>query len=68
MEGVIDRAIAGLEQDQEVRRKEHPDTAKKIDEFIEKLSDLKNLKAPFKLVCYTEIDCTRHKITLMYSK
>lgn len=52
VEGIIDRAVRGLEQDQEVRRKEHPETAEKIDEFIAKLNDLKNLKTPFKLVLY----------------
>lgn len=58
VEGIIDRVIRGLEQDQEVRRKDHPETAEKIDAFISKLSDLKNLKAPFKLVSMEKTCCT----------
>lgn len=50
VEGIIDRAVRGLEQDQVVRRKEHPEIAAKIDDFVAKLNDLKALKAPFKLV------------------
>lgn len=40
VEGVIERAIRGLEQDQEKRRLDYPDDAKSIDEVIEKLRNL----------------------------
>lgn len=50
VEGIIDRSIRGLEQDQVQRRRAHPDTAKQIDEFISKLQSLKQLSSPFNLV------------------
>lgn len=50
VEGIIDRAITGLELDQETRRKEDSENASKIDDFIERLKDLKNIKHPFKMV------------------
>lgn len=40
LEGVIERAIAGLEQDQEARREEHPEDAKKIEAFVQKFRNL----------------------------
>lgn len=40
VEGVIERAIRGLEQDQEKRKIENPDDAKVIDGFIDKLKNL----------------------------
>lgn len=50
VEGVIDRAIAGLEQDQVQRRIDHPEVAKQLDDFIEKLRQLKRIDKPFTLV------------------
>lgn len=50
MEGIIDRSIAGLEQDQQVRKQEYPELAAQIDSFVEKLKALKNLKEPFTIV------------------
>lgn len=50
VEGVIDRAIAGLEQDQVQRRIDHPEVAKQLDDFIEKLRQLKRIDTPFTLV------------------
>ena len=50
MEGVINRSITGLEQDQVLRRIQHPDAAAQIDDFIQKLQTLKELKSPFTLV------------------
>lgn len=47
VEGVIQRSIRGLEQDQVVRRIQHPEVANQIDEFIQKLRDLIEFKAPF---------------------
>ncbi|XP_078664415.1 zinc finger protein ZPR1-like [Branchiostoma floridae x Branchiostoma belcheri] len=50
VEGVIDRAVRGLEQEQPVRRAMDPAVAEKIDAFIEKLRELTDLKTPFTMV------------------
>lgn len=50
IEGIIERSIAGLEQDQPVRRIQHPDVAAQIDEFIGKLRSLKSVEKPFTIV------------------
>ncbi|CAN9511968.1 unnamed protein product [Ophioblennius macclurei] len=50
IEGLIDRAVAGLEQDQPVRRVTDPEVANKIDEFIQKLRKLKDVEDEFTLV------------------
>lgn len=50
IEGLLDRAVAGLEQDQVVRRATHPEVAEKIDEFIQKLKKLKEVQEEFTLV------------------
>ncbi|XP_029357889.1 zinc finger protein ZPR1 isoform X1 [Echeneis naucrates] len=50
VEGLLDRAVAGLEQDQAVRRAADPEVAEKIDEFIQKLRKLKDLDSEFTLV------------------
>lgn len=47
VEGLMQRAIEGLEQDQTVRRIMQPDVASQIDSFIEKF---KNLPRPFHLI------------------
>ncbi|CAB3363716.1 Hypothetical predicted protein [Cloeon dipterum] len=44
IEGVLDRSIRGLEQDQTLRRIQDPEGAKQIDEFVVKLKDLKTKK------------------------
>lgn len=49
VEGIIERVVSGLEQDQEPRRKDHPEVAAQIDAFIDKLRGLKDLKKPFTL-------------------
>jgi zinc finger protein len=49
IEGIIDRVINGLTQDQEKRRIEHPDVAAQIDAFVAKLEDLKKVEKPFTL-------------------
>ncbi|CAH1247734.1 ZPR1 [Branchiostoma lanceolatum] len=49
VEGVIDRAVRGLEQEQPIRRAVDPATAEKIDAFIEKLRGLTDVKTPFTL-------------------
>lgn len=50
MEGVIDRAIQGLEQDQPVRRIDHPVEAKQIDDFVDSLKKLKLVESPFNII------------------
>lgn len=50
IEGIIDRSIAGLEQDQPVRRIEHPEVATQIDAFTESLRKLKAVETPFTVI------------------
>lgn len=50
IEGIIDRSINGLEQDQPIRRIEHPDVAAQIDAFVDKLRNLKSVDTPFTIV------------------
>lgn len=50
VEGVIERTIAGLSQDQEKRRIDHPDEAASIDAYIERLRKLKEVATPFRLL------------------
>lgn len=47
VEGVLQRAVEGLEQEQPLRKALQPDVAVQIDAFIEKL---KNISRPFHLV------------------
>lgn len=49
VEGILQRSIEGLNQEQPIRRALHPDLAEKIDSFIEKLKDLLLVKTPFVL-------------------
>ncbi|XP_016996274.2 zinc finger protein ZPR1 [Drosophila takahashii] len=50
VEGIIERTIAGLSQDQEKRRIDHPAAGASIDEYIERLHRLKALATPFRLL------------------
>uniref|UniRef100_A0A336KIM9 Zinc finger protein ZPR1 n=1 Tax=Culicoides sonorensis TaxID=179676 RepID=A0A336KIM9_CULSO len=50
VEGIIERVITGLDQDQILRRIQHPEAAAQIDQFIEKLKGLKEMKQPFNLI------------------
>ncbi|XP_012629146.2 zinc finger protein ZPR1 [Microcebus murinus] len=50
VEGLINRAIFGLEQDQPTRRANKDATAERIDEFIVKLKELKQVVTPFTLI------------------
>ncbi|NWT20488.1 ZPR1 protein, partial [Vireo altiloquus] len=50
IEGIIDRAVAGLEQDQPARRAMDREVARKIDEFIGKLRQLKEVNSPFTFI------------------
>lgn len=49
IEGILDRAIQGLEQDQVIRRALDPALADQIDEFVGKLKSLKSAETPFTL-------------------
>ncbi|VDK55058.1 unnamed protein product [Anisakis simplex] len=49
VEGVLSRVRLGLEQDQQRRKKEQPEIAEKIDEFLRRIKDFMNLKQPFTL-------------------
>ena len=50
VEGVIQRAIAGLEQEQPFRSIHDPAMAVLIGEFLTKLQNLKSVKSPFTMV------------------
>ncbi|XP_022234161.1 zinc finger protein ZPR1 [Drosophila obscura] len=50
VEGIIERTIAGLSQDQEKRRIDHPTEAASIDVYIDRLKQLKEMKKPFRLL------------------
>lgn len=50
VEGIIDRIVSGLNQDQSNRREEHPEAAEQIETFIKKLEDLKDVESPFTLI------------------
>lgn len=50
IEGILDRSERGLAQDQPVRRIEHPEAAAQIDEFIQKIRKLKELREPFTVI------------------
>ncbi|MBZ3876786.1 Zinc finger protein ZPR1 [Sciurus carolinensis] len=50
VEGLINRAISGLEQDQPTRRANEETIAERIDEFIVKLKELKKVASPFTLI------------------
>ncbi|CAG9764821.1 unnamed protein product [Ceutorhynchus assimilis] len=50
VEGILDRVVAGLEQDQAARREQHPDVAEQIDTFIVSIKNLKDLEKPFTLI------------------
>lgn len=50
VEGLLDRAVAGLEQDQPARKEADPEVAEKIEEFIQKLQQLKDVESEFTLV------------------
>lgn len=50
IEGIIERTIVGLEQDQSKRRQKCPDAASQIDHFLEKIRKLKSLEKPFTII------------------
>jgi len=50
VEGVLERTIAGLEQDQPVRRHMHPEGAKQIDDYVLKIREVLKLVDPFTVI------------------
>ncbi|MCI4388289.1 hypothetical protein PGIGA_G00084030 [Pangasianodon gigas] len=50
VEGLLDRAVSGLEQDQPIRRATDPEVAEKIDQFIQRLKKLKDVGEEFTLI------------------
>ena len=50
VEGILRRTIAGLQQDQAVRRVMAPDDADKIDAYVKRIEDLLTVSQPFHLV------------------
>ncbi|EDV92458.1 zinc finger protein ZPR1 [Drosophila grimshawi] len=50
VEGIIERTITGLSQDQEKRRIDHPTEAASIDDYIDRLRQLTKLTKPFRLL------------------
>ncbi|KAM9814144.1 zinc finger protein ZPR1 [Neosynchiropus ocellatus] len=50
IEGILDRTISGLVQDQPLREATDPDVAAKVSEFIDKLRKLKDVEEEFTLV------------------
>ncbi|XP_058812214.1 zinc finger protein ZPR1 [Topomyia yanbarensis] len=50
IEGILDRVVRGLEQDQPVRRIQHPEAAEQIDVFADSLRQLKEMTKPFTIV------------------
>ncbi|KAH8386819.1 hypothetical protein KR093_002795 [Drosophila rubida] len=50
VEGIIERTIAGLSQDQDKRRIDHPAEAASIDGYIDRLRQLKELQTPFRVL------------------
>ncbi|XP_031573662.1 zinc finger protein ZPR1-like isoform X2 [Actinia tenebrosa] len=55
IEGLITRAVAGLEQDQPVRRHMDPESAKKIDAFLVELKKCLEVETPYIVILD---DCT----------
>lgn len=52
VEGILSKCIAGLEQDQPVRKVMDPESAEKIEAFITVLMGLKNLERNFTIVSF----------------
>lgn len=50
VEGIIERTIAGLSQDQDKRRIDHPTEAATLDAYIERLHKLKEVTTPFRVL------------------
>ncbi|KAG9482157.1 hypothetical protein GDO78_011055 [Eleutherodactylus coqui] len=50
IEGILERTVVGLQQEQPLRRAEDAQVAEKIDEFITKLQRLKDGETPFTFI------------------
>uniref|UniRef100_A0A1B6BZW2 Zinc finger ZPR1-type domain-containing protein n=1 Tax=Clastoptera arizonana TaxID=38151 RepID=A0A1B6BZW2_9HEMI len=50
VEGILQRIVEGLSQDQTERRKLHPELAEKLNNYIGKVKSLKELAFPFKMI------------------
>lgn len=50
VEGILERTIVGLQQEQPLRRAENAQVAEKIDQFITKLQSLKDGETPFTFI------------------
>lgn len=50
IEGLLDRITCGIEQYQPVRRIQDPETAAKLDDFLQKVAELKSIKKEFTLI------------------
>uniref|UniRef100_A0A8C1A370 Zinc finger protein 259 n=1 Tax=Cyprinus carpio carpio TaxID=630221 RepID=A0A8C1A370_CYPCA len=50
IEGLLDRAVVGLEQDQPIRKATDPAVAEKIEEFIQRFKKLKEVEEEFTLI------------------
>lgn len=50
VEGILERTISGLEQDQPVRKHLDPDAAQQIEKFVDKINRLRHLDEHFHLV------------------
>lgn len=50
LEGIIDRSIQGLQQDQPLRRIDHPEDAIQIDEFVKSLEKLKSVETAYTVI------------------
>jgi len=50
VEGIVSRAIAGLEQDQPVRKHMDPEGYESIEKFVQKFKDLLDLQKKFRII------------------
>jgi len=50
VEGIMNRIVSGLNQDQSARKEQHPEAAEQIDLFINKIENLKDLESPFTII------------------
>lgn len=50
VEGILDRVVNGLKQDQVSRQLQDPNGARKVEDYIERLQKTKELRTPFHLI------------------
>ena len=56
VEGILQRTITALEQDQPVRIHQDPEGAAKVEEYVAKIKDILEVKIPFHIVSETARD------------